>query len=204
MRWTSTPSMWVTLGFWMTVKAGYVTQMLNLYLISISIHVVYTVQPLYNFITCVNIHNYEHFGRKGLKGYCNTDTAYNSRSPHNAPHSPSWGKPGDRTPHLWIKRKIVYIYMFIFTFIYMISAYSVYAFCPICAWCNISTVMLYMLKDIAKLGMFESQKEVCTTHEIRRRERLRPRNQCDRDRRAAESVQQREAQFSNETESKGS
>ena len=46
----------------------------------------------------------------------------------------------------------------------MVRAYSVYAFCPICAWCNISTVMLYMLKDIAKLGMFESQKEVCTTH----------------------------------------
>ena len=28
--------------------------------------IVYTVLPLDNFITCVNIHNYEHFGRKGL------------------------------------------------------------------------------------------------------------------------------------------
>ena len=34
---------------------------------------------------------------------------------------------------------------------------------PICAWCNIS--MLHVSKDIAKLAMFESQKEVvCTTH----------------------------------------
>ena len=61
-----------------------------------------------------------------------------------------------------------------------------------------------MSKDIAKLAMFESQKDVRLTYEIRRRERLRPRNQRDRDRRAAESAQQREARFSNETESKGS
>ena len=65
-----------------------------------------------------------------------------------------WGEP-ERAPHLW---KIVYIY------VCMVRTYSVYAFCPICAWCNISTVMLYMSKDIAKLAMFESQKEVCTTH----------------------------------------
>ena len=73
--------------------------------------------------------------------------------------------------------------------------------------------MLYKSKDIAKLAMFESQKEVCTTIDIiygtthgirRRRERLRPRNQRDSDRRAAESAQQREARFNNETESKGS
>ena len=51
-----------------------------------------------------------------------------------------------------------------------------------------------MSKDIAKLAMFESQKDVRLTYEIRRRrERLRPRNQRDRDRRAAESAQQREA-----------
>ena len=63
-----------------------------------------------------------------------------------------------------------------------------------------------MSKDIAKLVMFENQKEVCRlTYKIRRRrERLRPRNQRDRYRRAAESAQQREAQFSNETESKAS
>ena len=44
-----------------------------------------------------------------------------------------------------------------------------------------------MSKDIAKLAMFESQKDVRLTYGIRRRrERLRPRNQRDRDRRAAE------------------
>ena len=42
---------------------------------------VYTVQPLdNNFITCVNIHNYEHFGRKDFdigNCLCNANTPYN-------------------------------------------------------------------------------------------------------------------------------
>ena len=39
---------------------------------------VYTVQPLdNNFITCVNIHNYEHFGRKDFDiGKCTTFVWY--------------------------------------------------------------------------------------------------------------------------------
>ena len=66
--------------------------------------------------------------------------------------------------------------------------------------------VIYMSKDIAKLAMIESHKEafVCTTHLWnlnKRRERLRRRNQRDRDRHAAESAQQREA-WLNETESK--
>ena len=77
----------------------------------------------------------------------------------------------------------------------MVRTYSVYAFCPICAWCNIST--LHMLKDIAG---FESQKTSCMYDSLMepeetRRERLRRRIQRDRDRRAAESPQQREAQL---------
>jgi len=49
----------------------------------------------------------------------------------------------------------------------MVRAYFVYAFCPIYAWCNISTLYRsgYMSKDIAKLATFEIQKEfVCRTH----------------------------------------
>ena len=34
-----------------------------------------------------------------------------------------------RAPHLWVKRKFVYL----FIYIYMVRAYSVYIFCPICA-----------------------------------------------------------------------
>ena len=54
-----------------------------------------------------------------------------------------------------------------------------------------------MSKDIAKLATFESQKEVvCRTHLWNlKKERLRRRNQRDRDRLAAESAQQREAQL---------
>ena len=44
----------------------------------------------------------------------------------------------------------------------------------------------FHVKDIAKLAMFESQKEaVCTIHLWNPKERLRRRNQRDRDRRAA-------------------
>ena len=56
--------------------------------------------------------------------------------------------------------------------------------------------MLYMSKDIAKLATFESQKEVvCTTHLWNLKKGARPRNQCDRNHRAAESAQQREARL---------
>jgi len=54
-----------------------------------------TVQPLDNtFITCVNIHSYEHFGRRGFERIfnclCNTDPSCNSLTrPHNAPQSTS-------------------------------------------------------------------------------------------------------------------
>jgi len=47
--------------------------------------------------------------------------------------------------------------IYIYIYIYMVCAYSVYAFCPICAWCNISTCTW------AKLATFESQKEVVCT-----------------------------------------
>ena len=40
-----------------------------------------------------------------------------------------WGEP-ERAPHLWIKRKFVY---FTYIYLYMVRAYSVYAFCLICA-----------------------------------------------------------------------
>ena len=34
----------------------------------------------------------------------------------------------------------LYIYLYIYIYIYMVRAYSVYAFCPICARCNISAL----------------------------------------------------------------
>ena len=78
----------------------------------------------------------------------------------------------------------------------MVRAYSVYAFCP---YLNVMQYfyMLYMSKNIAKLGTFElSQKVVYTTHLWNpKRERLRCRNQCHRDRHAAERAQQREARL---------
>ena len=69
------------LGFeWCNQRLDVSLEMLNVYLISICMHIlclVYTVQPLdNNFITCVNIHNYEHFGRKGFDStacMCNTN-----------------------------------------------------------------------------------------------------------------------------------
>ena len=67
----------------------------------------------------------------------------------------------------------------------------------------IQIISSYMSKGIAKLATFESQKDVRLTYGIRRRrESVRPRNQRDRDHRAAESAQQRKARFNNETESK--
>ena len=48
--------------------------------------------------------------------------------------------------------------------------------------------MLYMSKDIAKLATFESQKEVVRSGIRRKEERLRRRNQRDRDRRSAEAL----------------
>ena len=62
-----------------------------------------------------------------------------------------------------------------------------------------------MLKDIAKLATFESQKEVVGRTHLRnlKKERLRRKNQCDKDRCTAESAQQREAWFNSEMESKG-
>ena len=53
--------------------------------------------------------------------------------------------------------------------------------------------IFHVIHDIAKLVTFESQKDVRLTYG--RRERLRRRNQRDRDRRAAESAQQREVQL---------
>ena len=159
----------------------------------------------------------------------NTNAPCNSlRPPHNALHSPSYWGERERAPHLWIKRK----------FVYMVRAYSVYALCPTCVWCNISTLYRssYMSKDIAKpqsmmgsipfsliikrclslLSAFSSatipvtlclkarKMYVWLTYGIqRRRERLRPWNQRNRDCRAAGSTQQREEQFNNERESKG-
>ena len=51
-----------------------------------------------------------------------------------------------------------------------------------------------MSKDIAKLATFESQKEVVGRTHLRnlKKERLRRKNQCDKDRCTAESAQQRE------------
>ena len=55
------------LGFeWYSQSLDVSLEVLNVYLIFISIHIlclVYTVQPLDNFTTCVNIH---HFGRNSL------------------------------------------------------------------------------------------------------------------------------------------
>ena len=53
---------------------------------------VYTVQPLHNFITFTIMST---LGRRALKGYliaCATQILHTtrSRSPHNAPHSPSY------------------------------------------------------------------------------------------------------------------
>ena len=55
----------------------------------------------------------------------------------------NWGEP-ERAPHLWRKRKIVYIC------IYMVRAYSIYAFCPICVSRMQYFHLLYMLKDQAE------------------------------------------------------
>ena len=86
LGWTSTPSTCITIGFRIIQsKLGCVTLnakcIFNFHILCL----VYPVQPLdSNFITCVNIHNYEHFGRKG--GYliaCATQIL--SSSPHNAP-----------------------------------------------------------------------------------------------------------------------
>ena len=64
-------------------KGWIVIQMVNV-LIYIFIHIlclVYTVQRLDNFITCVNIHSCEQFWRKDFC-LCNTNTTC-SHSPHN-------------------------------------------------------------------------------------------------------------------------
>ena len=85
--WTSTPSMWVTLGFWMIQsKLRCVIQnakcIFNFHFILCLVYTVHCVRPLDNFITCLNIYNYEHFGRKGFERIficlCDTNTPYNS------------------------------------------------------------------------------------------------------------------------------
>ena len=48
-------------------------------------------------------------------------------------------------PHTYGVNEILSIYllicMYMCMYIYMLRAYSVYAFCPICAWCNISMLI---------------------------------------------------------------
>ena len=85
-------SMWVTLGFWMIQsKLGCVTQnakcIFNFYILCL----VYTVQPLDNFITYVNTQLWALWEEGLWKGGCATQVLHTtrSRSPHNALHSPS-------------------------------------------------------------------------------------------------------------------
>ena len=69
----------------------------------------------------------------------------------------NWGER-ERTPHLWIKRKIVYICIYVYIYIWYVRTPYMHSAL------FVQTAMLYMSKDIPKLAMFESQKEVCMTH----------------------------------------
>ena len=60
-------------------------------------------------------------------------------SPYTPPFHGLLGR-AQRPPHLWWKRKIVYIFIYLYIYLHMVRAYSIYAFCPICARCNISAL----------------------------------------------------------------
>ena len=60
-------------------------------------------------------------------------TGRNHWGERSEPHT--CGENGKLSIYLFI-----YIYIYIYIFIYMVRAYSVYAFCPICARCNISAL----------------------------------------------------------------
>ena len=76
-----------------------------------------------------------------------------------------------RAPHLWIKRKLVYIFIsfiYIYIYIWYVRIPYIYTSCPICARCNISTLQV------------GSCNHCCSRDKTSRTERLNSVNQRNR------------------------